>query len=426
MNFKKLFSGLFLLLISIKSSTTVYATHRSTPKDFVKIKLVGAYDIGTKSELDLSLTNVKISIQAFTNSFIINFDNVRGASKYEIKYATSPSGKDWKIITSAFTRIEITKLNPNQVYYFQGRILNQSIWSPWSIIQSSNTASFVAKVVSYNVLSAIHDNVFPENVWESRKKAMVNLIKNPSNEPDILGLQEVMDSTQLYYLKNAFKRIYNVHISKRKISPRAIFWNKNKYDLVAFDDDIDLNKDLIAGNSARFISCIKLKERSTNKEFLVFNVHLPSSYSGDKELQRNSLATVLSKTAIEMASALGDVPIVVLGDFNSLPSSRKTDGVTAPMIMISSGFADVFNEAIDRKFSQYATHDRITTGISSSNPTILGQPKRIDYIFTYPLHRIAVSEYKIVADFEKSSGSVLRTPIPSDHRPVSSVLHFFY
>src|SRR5690606_1600941 len=98
----------------------------------------------------------------------------------------------------------------------------------------------------------------------------------------------------------------------------------------------------------------------------------------------------------------------------------------APNELEKRGFIDTYRNASNRSYANYSTHDRITKGIASSANYLKNEKaKRIDYIFYYPKNKLEVLDYRIIINFEKDSGSVLKTPIPSDHRPIKSVLHIY-
>lgn len=369
----------------------------------------------------------KVSLTGYTNALHIELENVRYASKYEIRYSTDNRMQNAVRKEVVTTEVEIPHLKANTHYYVQARVLLKGKWSAWSDVMHCQTALFSTTVGTYNILSAQYDHVFPNNTWESRKEAMRTAILREGSFPDILGVQEGMVEAQVLELAALLGDHYISHISHRDISSRAIFWKPSKYELVEFNDDIEvLDKNVKGYSTTRYVTYVRLKEKMTKKELLIINLHAPSSYSGNKEIIRNKLALNIAEKAKELSKKANNAPVFVLGDFNALARASDNKNVTAPMIMVKNGFVDTYDMSSQKENAYYGTHDRITTGKATSGGNGTSCSKRIDYIFGYPKNRITVSDYRIIIDFEEGSHSILKTPIPSDHRPVISTIHIYY
>jgi len=80
---------------------------------------------------------------------------------------------------------------------------------------------------------------------------------------------------------------------------------------------------------------------------------------------------------IEHSKIHGNYPNIVIDGWSS-----------DSMVLGLEGFADTFDEAMHKKNTEYRTNMRIynTKPVKSKNDS-----KRIDYIFTYPGERVAVS-----------------------------------
>lgn len=373
-----------------------------------------------KSPLEVRLTS-------YTNQILVSMNDIREAKKYATRYSKKKDMTESVILEHNSVNLELQDLDIETLYYIQARVLNDSIWSEWSKIQNVKTASFNTTVGSYNILSSQYDSVFPNNTWETRMQAMKSIILQPDNNPDIFGVQEGMVLSQVIELGELLKNSYVNHISKRSVSPRAIFWKPDLYELVAFDDNIDiLNKEIEGYKTTRYTTYIHLRDKETGKGLLVFNLHLPSNYSTDNSDIRNMMAENISKRAVELSERANNAPIIILGDFNSLSSSSDYEKSTSPMILEKNGFTDTFKATINRTNAYYGTHDRITTGVTTGGGNKDNCSKRIDYIFTFPKDKVFISDYRIIVNLERDSGIVLRKPIPSDHRPVRSTLHLHY
>lgn len=367
---------------------------------------------------------IKVILKGYTNSLHVELENVRYASEYEILYAGDSlmrNAVSKKVVT---TEVEITDLNANTHYFLQARVLLKGEWSAWSAVMHAQTALFTTTIGTYNILSAQYDHVFPNNRWSERKESMKTIILKKDNFPDIFGIQEGMVKEQIQTLAELLGDQYVSHTSHRDISPRAIFWKPKKYELLEFDDDIEvLDKEIEGYSTTRYVTAVRLKEKETKRELIIINLHAPSNYGGNKQTVRNQLVLNVVEKAKALSKRANDAPVFVLGDFNAL----AVDGtyITAPMIMKKNGFVDTYDLSLQRMNAYYGTHDRITTGKSTAGQNESNRSKRIDFIFAYPHNKITVSDYRVIIDFEEGSSSVLKKPIPSDHRPVKSTVHLY-
>src|SRR5699024_6892596 len=324
---------------------------------------------------------IKVSLTGYTHTLYVELENVRYASKYEIRYSTNNPMQNAVRKEVVTTEVEIPHLKANTHYYVQARVELKGEWSAWSNVVHCQTALFATTVGTSNSLSAHYDHVFRNNSWEERKESMKTAILQEGNFPDILGIQEGMVEAQVLELAVLLGGHYTSHVSHRDISSRAIFWKPSKYELVEFDDDIEvLDEDVKGYATTRYVTYVRLKEKETKKELLVINLHAPSSYSGNKEMIRNKLALNIAGKAKELSKNANNAPVFVVCDFNALPNTRDGMGITAPMVMVKNDFADTYEASSQKMNAYYGTHDRITTGKATSGRNSTNCSKRIDYI----------------------------------------------
>lgn len=376
-------------------------------------------------QLESSVSGIELT--AYTHQILVTWKDIRAANKYGIRYSKA-SNMDGSINKEiGFIRYVINGVDKATDYYIQVRAMENEKWTNWSHIIHSKTALFSTTVETYNILSSQYDSIFPNNIWEERKVAMRNIIMDSQNYPDILGIQEGMKKSQVMDLVSLLKSSYNAHVSQRNVSARAIFWKPEKYSLISFDDDMEAFDSTVSGHATlRYVTFVRLKERKTNKEILIFNIHAPSSFGGDMQSDRANLATTISRKAKELSKAAGNAPVILLGDFNSAPKPVNDLTQTPAMILTNNKFYDSYNLTNEKRNAYYGTHDRITSGVATSGRNSTNCSKRIDYIFIYPMNVTTVSDYHVYINFENDSGAILKRPIPSDHRPVRATLHFHY
>ncbi len=251
-------------------------------------------------------------------------------------------------------------------------------------------------IMTYNIkYDNVNDTV---NNWNDRKSSMVELIVTEA--PDVVGMQEVLHN-QLNYLNEELSGYDYVGVGredgKQKGEYSPILYQKEKYELLKSNtfwlsktpDQISVGWDAAL---ERICTYALLKEKSTDKEFYVFNTHF--DHRGDKA-RKKSVKLILKKID---AINTQDLPVVLMGDLNLSPekksiqylSKKMTDGLEV---------AKSKNEGPSGTFNGFNLQDPIT--------------QRIDYIFT---RGFSVSSYEHIDERLKSGKHI------SDHLPVKAEL----
>ena len=220
-------------------------------------------------------------------------------------------------------------------------------------------------IMTYNIkYDNVNDTV---NNWNDRKSSMVEL--NVTEDPDVVGMQEVLHN-QLNYLNEELSGYDYVGVGredgKQKGEYSPILYQKEKYELLKSNtfwlsktpDQISVGWDAAL---ERICTYALFKEKSTDKEFYVFNTHF--DHRGDKA-RKKSVKLILKK--IDEINTQ-NLPVVLMGDLNLSPekksiqylSKKMTDGLEV---------AKSKNEGPSGTFNGFNLQDPIT--------------QRIDYIFT--------------------------------------------
>ena len=365
------------------------------------------------------------AITSYSTNIVLQWEELSGASKYEIRYAQSEDMNGATALESNSAAIDIKNLQRSKPYYIQIRAFTSEGWTDWSDVNPVNTATFEIAVTTYNILGIEADGaVEPEFAWHLRKDALKSMVLQPNNNADIVGFQETRVLAD--ELSEMLQGHYECHVSEREVSARVIAWKPEKFELVSYDDNIDIFGSEVNGqNTARYPTHVRLKEIETGKEVLVYNVHVPAG----SNLQREEAQRIRSVGAQNLAVYAKQkrqetgLPVIIMGDFNGYPETVIDGHSSACIIMKEEGLEDTFDKALERTNINYAT--TVNRATSSVKPGQNGS-SRIDYIFTYPSTKIAVTTYDILINFEVGSSSRLQKPVPSDHHPVKSVLHFTY
>jgi len=145
----------------------------------------------------------------------------------------------------------------------------------------------------------------------------------------------------------------------------------------------------------RIVVWARFKEKLSGKEFYFFNTHL----GGD--IARYESAKLLRNKIDDMADGL---PVMVTGDFNSVPDSPPYETMINGNYKIA--LEDAFHSAIEKNDEIYTNY------LFDGNDKDL---KRIDYIFVSP--EIKVLYHEII---NKRIGKYY----PSDHLALKAALEF--
>jgi predicted extracellular nuclease len=161
--------------------------------------------------------------------------------------------------------------------------------------------------------------------------ARVLKFMNNGKGPDILGVEEIeheellTNLIQKYIKKSNYSVAYAESPDKRGIDNGLIF-NRDLFDLSLVEP---LRINLADGKITRDILYVKLKSRITNEELHIFVNHWPSRRAGlhKTEKYRNTAAKTLLNKINKILSIENSANIIVLGDFNDLPSNNSISNI---------------------------------------------------------------------------------------------------
>ena len=251
-------------------------------------------------------------------------------------------------------------------------------------------------ILSYNI--KYDDTMDKENNWSLRKKRLLNLLKDYN--PSIIGIQEGLINQVNYidtYLekykyigagrddgktKGEFCAIY-FDTTFYKVLEHSTFWLSETPDLVSVGWDAALERVCTYG---LFVSIY------SGEKFLVLNTHF--DHIGTVARIKSS-ELILNKIKEINKNSL---PVVLMGDFNSIPDSE-------PIKIIEQDMIDGLRISLKNLQGPQGTFN----GFDLSNPI----SKRIDYIFT---KNFQVLYYRHIDDRLENNNYI------SDHLPVMAVL----
>ena len=259
-------------------------------------------------------------------------------------------------------------------------------------LNSCSKQSESLNIMSYNIrLDVKSDGI---NQWNNRREGIVSLFKE--EKPDVFGIQEGLPHQVAYLSKQLeeYKMIGEGRNGENNGEYSAIYYKNKKLELInseTFWLSETSKKPSIGWDAAlnRIATVGVFKIINSDKKIVIYNSHF--DHIG-KEARENSVNVILNHIKENNFSKDG---IVVMGDFNSLPTD-------APIKLLSENLEDSFNGSLVKKpagtlgtFNAFDIHNKLL--------------KRIDYIFTKNIE---------VVDFKHIHKKLPNGLWPSDHLPV--------
>lgn len=282
-------------------------------------------------------------------------------------------------------------------------------------------ASATIRVTTYNMLSTEYDDHYPGITWQTRRNAFASMVRHPDNDPDILAIQEGHERPQVDDLTTLLGRCYEHFTVTEDVSPRAIIWKAAKFDRLDAGT-VELFDPSVEGYlHQRFGTWVRLEHLGTGQQLMVLNVHLPSGASEERHEIRYHAAQAMAEQVQQWSAEYGDIPVILLGDFNSYYNTVIGGYESGPKLLTSLGLPEAYAAApADTRLNpDYETY--LDLNAAKAKPGVDGT-RRLDYVHTYPTDRVEVLSWRLLINFREGSDTDLRTPVPSDHHPTSVTL----
>ncbi|WP_343520980.1 endonuclease/exonuclease/phosphatase family protein [Sphingomonas sp.] len=245
------------------------------------------------------------------------------------------------------------------------------------------------KVMSFNVRLPIASD--GPNRWEARRDLFVETIRRA--DPDIIGTQELW-KIQGDHLVTKLPQYSWFGIDRRGghgDEHMGVFYRRDRLRLIEMgnfwlSDTPEVPGSISWGESLPRMATFGLFETIPGgKRFWFFNTHF--AHRAEDEAARTKAAELI---AARIAALPGDAPVVLTGDFNTIPDSAAHRALTA-------GLADAWDTAAAR------------TGPAGTFHGFTGKPdRRIDWVLARGLTTV-----KAETDIFGANGRY-----PSDHFPV--------
>lgn len=259
------------------------------------------------------------------------------------------------------------------------------------VAKAQDAATQNLSVMTYNIRLDVA--VDGENAWPNRKDIICSQVQFYS--PDIMGIQEARPN-QMVDLKNCLNNYRSIGTGRDGEDEgeySAIFYNANKLSveqkntfwLSETPEQISIGWDAAY---PRICSYGLFTSIENGQKFWVFNTHL--DHKGN-ESQLQGIQLILNR--IDVLNT-GDLPVVLMGDFNAEPNSLPIKNLKMKMHDSKEQAKVVFGS--DGTFNGFKPKQPVT--------------RRIDYIM--------VSKGNIMVDKYGVLSSIVDLKYPSDHFPV--------
>ncbi|MBS5019076.1 MAG: endonuclease/exonuclease/phosphatase family protein [Alistipes sp.] len=361
----------------------------------------------------------------YTTAVEVVWPAQEGTSRYEVQYT---EGTDFTAATAREVtgeKLLVEGLKPDTEYSVRVRAAAGSDWTDWSVTKTVTTYSLEISVGTFNLLGATYTFKGP---WDVRKGPAGRLILNDAFFPDILGTQETANEQQMNDMIAMLREHYDYRAGEHEtMSAHLVFWKRERFELVEAED-VDMMGDNYPGKylTSRYANYVRLREKATGNEILVYDIHPRAGNDVETQKLREMTAKGLATAALRKARET-NLPVIITGDMNNYPTTMIEGVAGTPLTLTSKGFLDTYAMTENRTNGDFSTHCS-QENVAEDGSLTVGRngTKRIDYIYAYPYERAAASDYAIVIDFADDTHTSARVPMPSDHLPVRTTLHFRY
>lgn len=223
--------------------------------------------------------------------------------------------------------------------------------------------------------------------FKKRSGKIVELIKEA--DPDIICMQEATSSQISFFKKklHGMSVVYEYRDEKRSPESCPVFYNSDRFELISSEtfwlsDTPEKMSKTWEADYYRICTAVKLKDKLTGNELAVFNTHIDYK-SEDTKLKSVDL--------INEKAGNFNCPIVLTGDFNSVPASSAIERTKVYFTEAGEGKPD--------------------GGKITFNNYLGDGQKKIDYVFYKG--NIESSGYSVI---DRTYGRI----IPSDHYPIKA------
>lgn len=251
-----------------------------------------------------------------------------------------------------------------------------------------------------DTLRIISYNIWVGNGTDTTMRADIFCDFLDEYRPDSIGMQEVNTAWLRAFESFAFNESYAGVGEGRDTAYEAclIYYRTDKYELVDsgtfwLSDTPDVKGSKFPDSSyPRICTWVHLRDRVTGYEYVHVNTHLDHLTKAKGHALRGEQIKVL----LNFVNSLGDIPIVMTGDFNSMAQNSKGEPYKAYAYITGESFRNAAGETITSPFADTRLNAAETVPADATASMVkyfdkngdTYQPDRlpIDYQFYTPKH----------------------------------------
>jgi endonuclease/exonuclease/phosphatase family metal-dependent hydrolase len=269
--------------------------------------------------------------------------------------------------------------------------IESTVCLPFFRLNSSET---LVRIASYNLRYKAVQDIKTGNEWNKRKYYIAKIIRDYNLE--IVGTQEG-DFNQMDDLLSLLPGYdYIGYPYKDSLHTASILFKESRFEVMDkgqfwYSETPDIESIGWDATDSRICTWARIKDKQNDIQFYFFNSHF---YWRLHTARENSGKVMVNKIK-EIVST--DLPVISLGDFNSIPTSPQIDDIKT---LLQSAY-DV---------SESPTDGPEGTAYKKFKYDIENPGKRIDYVFINK--KVRVLTYSVL-DYTYDDGR-----FPSDHLPI--------
>ncbi|KAL0491504.1 RNA exonuclease [Acrasis kona] len=286
------------------------------------------------------------------------------------------------------------------------------------------TAPVELKIMTYNIRNSGMKEKKKEYEWGYRREGLIEVIKK--HNPDILGMQEVLDDQMKFLIQRlgadytpvGVPREYDPRTKKYSSEYSCIFFNNKRFEMLNngtfwLSDTPDTPSNVPAWGAAcvRICTWVLMKERTSGKIVAHFNTHW-DHVSAQARLNSSTLMRTRMLDALKKLKQEGvaDPLLSVSGDFNTEPNNPELLSMLKPLVDEETG--------IKLQLDYTKLSAKVRRGPNGTYTDFdLSENSLIDYIFVQDGYSTEkswnVDSYEV--DDQLLPGTNF---VPSDHRPI--------
>lgn len=253
------------------------------------------------------------------------------------------------------------------------------------------------RVMTYNIRFPNREDGV--NYWDNRRDVAIQMLRQAS--PDLIGTQELFfrQGDDIVSALPEYVWLGNSREGVHRGEYMGIFFKKDRFDLLEMGQFwLSETPDRPASMSwkvslPRMVTWVRLNDKRTGKPFYFLDTHF--AHRAEDELARANSAKVIADF---LARLPGGVPVILAGDFNTVPGKEAYKTITAYL-------KDAWDAAAERVGPPDTFHgfQGATRAARRIDWILFRAPWKVTRAETITMHdgdRYPSDHYPVIADFQ--------------------------